>query len=82
MTKDVSKLRKFIDLNELQFKTILFISPILLELKSERSFFLLAKGKYAIVWETRFDDIYEKYADKGDGFLYIFYVQETFWGGT
>ena len=53
-----------------------------LELKSERSFFLLAKGKYAIVGETRFDDIYERYADKGDGFLYIFYAQETFWGGT
>ena len=51
-----------------------------LELKSERSFFLLAKGKYAIVGETSIDDIYERYADKSDGFLYIGYCEEKYFG--
>ena len=53
-----------------------------LKLNSEEAFFLVAKGKYAIVGETRFNDIYEKYADIDDGFLYIFYVEKRFWGGS
>ena len=53
-----------------------------IELNPEESLFLLAKGKYSIVGETRLGDIYENYADKNDGFLYISYAEEKFMAGS
>ena len=52
-----------------------------IELNPEETFYLLAKGKYSIVGETSIADIYEKYANKEDGFLYIVYAEQLYKGG-
>ena len=53
-----------------------------IELNPEEAFFLLANGKYSILGEARLSDIYEKYADKDDGFLYIVYAEKIFMAGS
>ena len=54
----------------------------IIELNPEEALFLLAKKKYSIVGETRIGDIYERYANKEDGFLYIVYAEELFKGSS
>ena len=54
----------------------------IIELNPEEALFLLAKKKYSIVGETRIGDIYERYANKEDGFLYIVYAEEIFMAGS
>ena len=51
-----------------------------LELDSTSAFFLLAQGKYTIFGENTLEEIYEKYKDKEDGFLYMMYSTEQVWG--
>ena len=56
-----------------------------IELNSEEALYLLAIAKhseYSIVGETRLGDIYERYANKEDGFLYIVYAEEIFMAGS
>ena len=53
-----------------------------IQLNSEEALFLLAKEKYSIVGETRLGDIYERYSNKDDGFLYIVYAEELFKGSS
>ena len=54
----------------------------IIELNPEEALFLLAKKKYSIVGETKIGDIYERYANKEDGFLYIVYAEELFKGSS
>lgn len=51
-----------------------------LELDSTSAFFLLAQGKYTIFGENTLEEIYQKYKDKEDGFLYMMYSTEQVWG--
>ena len=56
-----------------------------IELNSEEALYLLAIVKHSeisIVGETRLGDIYERYANKEDGFLYIVYAEELFKGSS
>ena len=52
-----------------------------IELNPEEALYLLVKGKYSIIGEARLSDIYEKYAGKEDGFLYIVYCENIFIAG-
>ena len=51
-----------------------------IEIKQEEAFFLLVNGKTSLTGDSNLIDIYEKYADKEDGFLYIAYASELTWG--
>ena len=42
----------------------------------------MAKGKHIISGEITMNDVYEKYSDKEDGFLYITYMGELAWGSN
>ena len=42
--------------------------------------FLSAKGKYSITGETTIDEVYKKYKDKEDNFLYIRYSTQVVYG--
>ena len=56
-----------------------------IELNPGYALFLLAivkHSEYSIVGETRLRDIYERYANKEDGFLYIVYAEELFKGSS
>ena len=43
-------------------------------------FFLLANGKYSLTGDTNLIEVYDKYKDKDDGFLYIAYASQVTWG--
>ena len=51
------------------------------EIGEKEGLFLLIDGKTAISGNTSLGDIYEKYADEKDGFLYIIYTSKEVWGG-
>ncbi len=40
----------------------------------------MADGKYLLKKDAKMSDIYQKYADKEDGFLYIVYALEEVYG--
>ena len=42
--------------------------------------FFSAKGKYGISGETTINEVYKKYKDKEDNFLYIMYTTEVIYG--
>ena len=52
----------------------------LMKMQNTDAFFLLAKGKYTLIGEHTMYDIYKKYKDKEDGFLYIIYSTELVYG--
>ena len=51
-----------------------------LEINQERALFFLAKGKYIISGNEILRDVYNKYKDSKDGFLYISYSEELVYG--
>ena len=51
-----------------------------IEIEKETGLYLLANGKYSIVGDSLLSEIYEKYKDPQDGFLYIAYDSELTWG--
>ena len=51
-----------------------------IELKPEQALYLLVDGKVSIVEEMILRDVYEKYANKEDGFLYIVYSANEYFG--
>ncbi len=51
-----------------------------LEIEPERGLFFLANGKYSLSGNDILGDIYEKYKDIEDGFLYINYSEEVIYG--
>ena len=81
--KDIEKTKYLMpkDLTVSQFHLIIRNK---IELNSEEALYLLAIAKHSeisIVGETRIGDIYEKYASKEDGILYIVYAEKEFKGG-
>ena len=65
------------DLTVSQFS---FIIRKRLEISKDAALFLLVCGKHSITGDTSVGEIYEKYSDKEDGFLYIAYTSELTWG--
>ena len=53
-----------------------------IEIEKEAAFFLLANGKHSITGDTLLSEIYDKYKDPEDGFLYIAYASELTWGNN
>jgi len=51
-----------------------------LKLNENESYFFLINGKYNVSDEQNLYEIYKKYKDKEDGFLYIMYSNELLWG--
>ena len=52
-----------------------------IQLNEIESFFLFTKnGKYTLKPDEKLNDIYERYKDKDDGFLYFIYASEEIWG--
>ena len=51
-----------------------------LDLKPERALFFLVNGKHSVTMTEELGQIYEKYKDKGDGFLYMSYSEEIVYG--
>ena len=51
-----------------------------LELGPADAFFLLVGGKYSILGEQTMEEIYAKYKDPEDDFLYLMYSTEQVWG--
>ncbi len=52
----------------------------LIKLNEGEALFLAIKGKCAISGEKTMGDIYEKYKDKEDGFLYMMYSSKVILG--
>ena len=51
-----------------------------LEIEPDRALFFLAKGKFTISGDEILGDIYDRYKDNDDGFLYITYSEEVVYG--
>ena len=49
-------------------------------LPEAQAFYLLADGKHTITGYSLMSEVYEKYKDKEDGFLYVSYSSELTWG--
>ena len=64
------------------FTTNKFITLIRQSIKIPENddLFLSEKGKYNIIGETTIDEVYKKYKDKDDNFLYIMYSTEVVYG--
>ena len=77
--KDIDKTKYLVpsDLTVAQFN---FMIRKRIEIAQEASFFLLVNGKYSITGDTNLAEIYDKYKDPEDGFLYIAYASELTWG--
>src|SRR5690606_7182923 len=66
-----------VDLTVSQFS---FIIRKRLSLDKSSALFLLVNGKSSITGDSTLTEIYEKYRDPEDGFLYISYTGEIIWG--
>ena len=51
-----------------------------MEIGENEALFFVVKGKYSISGEKTMGQIYNDYKDKEDGFLYITYSSEIFFG--
>ena len=71
---------KYILSNDLTIAEFIFIIKEKLELEPERALFFLANGKYSISGNAILGDVYDRYKDKEDGFLYITYSEEVIYG--
>ena len=77
--RDIDK-TKYLVPNDLTVSQFSFMIRKRIEIKQDEAFFLLVNGKTSLTGDSNLIDIYEKYADKEDGFLYIAYASELTWG--
>ena len=77
--RDIDK-TKYLVPSDLTVSQFSFMIRKRIEMKQEEAFYLLVDGKNSISGDQNLSDIYERYADKGDGFLYIAYASELTWG--
>ena len=77
--KDIDKTKYLIpgDLTVTQFNMMIRKR---IKINQESAFYLLANGKVSITGDSLLNEIYEKYKDPEDGFLYIAYASELTWG--
>jgi GABA(A) receptor-associated protein len=73
---------KYLVPNDLTVAQFSFMIRKRLQLPETEAFFLLAKGKYSITAEMSLIDVYKKYCDSEDGFLYIAYASKEIWGNN
>lgn len=71
---------KYLILKDMTVNHFLLILRDKLELGPADAFFLLVAGKYSILGEQTMEEIYDKYKDPEDGFLYLMYSTEQVWG--
>ena len=66
----------------LQFKSSQFATMIRkkFSISEEQAFYLLVNGRHTLTGDSCMAEVYEKYKDKEDGFLYISYSSELTWG--
>ena len=79
--KDIDK-TKYLVPNDLTVSQFSFMIRKRIEIQQEEAFFLLVNGKTSITGDSNLSDIYERHADKEDGFLYIAYSSELTWGNN
>ena len=51
-----------------------------LEINPERALFFLVNGKHSLTMSEEMGNVYDKYKDKSDGFLYMTYSEEMVYG--
>ena len=78
---DIDK-TKYLVPKEISVTQFSFMLRKRLQLKENDAFFLIAKCKYTIMGENTMDDVYNKYSDKDDGYLYITYTSKEIWGSN
>ena len=71
---------KYILSNDLTMAEFINIIKNKLEIEPDRALFFLAKGKFTISGDEILGDIYDRYKDNDDGFLYITYSEEVVYG--
>ena len=71
---------KYILSNELTMSEFIKIIREKLELEPERALFFLANGKYTVSGSEDLAQVYDKYKDSEDGFLYLTYSEEIVYG--
>jgi GABA(A) receptor-associated protein len=76
---DIDK-TKYLVPNDLSVSQFSFIIRKRLSLDKSTALFLLVNGKHSITGDSSIREIYEKYQDEEDGFLYISYTGEIIWG--
>ena len=79
--RDIDK-TKYLVPSDLTVSQFSFMIRKRIEIEKEAAFFLLANGKHSITGDTLLSEIYEKYKDPEDGFLYIAYASELTWGNN
>ena len=79
--RDIDK-TKYLVPNDLTVSQFSFMIRKRIEINKEEAFFLLVNGKTSLWGDANLNDIYERYKDKEDGFLYIAYASELTWGNN
>ena len=71
---------KYILSKELTLAELIKIIRDKLEINPERALFILVNGKHSLTLTEELGQIYDKYKDKTDGFLYMTYSEEIIYG--
>lgn len=77
--KEVKK-TKFLVPDDMTVNQFSFLIRRGIELSQECALYLLVDGVYSLIGNQTMKEIYIKYQDKDDGFLYILYAEEESWG--
>lgn len=77
--KEVKKV-KYLVPNDMPVSQFIFIIRKGIQLSQTSSLFILVNGKNSIVGNQNMNEVYLRYADKEDGFLYVMYAEEESWG--
>ena len=77
--RDIDKTR-FLVRSDLTVSQFNFLIRKRIEIEEEAAFFLLANGIHLITGDTLLSEIYERYKDPQDGFLYLAYLDDYIWG--
>ena len=78
---DIDK-TKYLVPNDLTVAQFSFMIMKRLQLDQKEAFFLLVNGQHSISGNTSLIDVYEKYKDEDDGYLYIAYASQLTWGNS
>ena len=79
--RDIDK-TKYLVPNDLTVSQFSMMIRKRIEIQQEAAFYLLVNGKNSITGDSLLSEIYDKYRDPDDGFLYIAYASELTWGNN
>ena len=68
--------------NTFKISEVLTIIRKKLHLSREQGLIIFAQGRYLMKGEAPLTDVYEKYHDQQDGFLYIVFAEENTYGAN